>query len=299
MARNNWHQTFALHLATKPLLQVQTALHDLLIVGTRLAARQGELLCGLHSSKQPSHVAEVAAQLRTGHFKVLSIIDICSIARPLAALLYQTLEQVRGGFTGGDECEWLPQPTLRLQGQPEQPRWRLCHTEGSKCCSICTMFGMPCCSTMGRELAWRPSRPGAAASRACKSGTMHCRSNPAGKPTAPQSLHKGSGSLQLQSLTTVTTLGFDHNLTSSQASASHNITLDTPGGNQRELCRSDRRSTRIRTTDLASHLHRLPQPDGAPSHQGSQLAAGVPSQRAQLLGMPLTQQREQVGCVGP
>ena len=39
------------HLATGLLLQVQTALHDLLIVGTLLAARQGELLRGLCSSK--------------------------------------------------------------------------------------------------------------------------------------------------------------------------------------------------------------------------------------------------------
>ena len=39
------------HLATGLLLQVQTALHDLLIIGTLLAARQGELLRGLHSSK--------------------------------------------------------------------------------------------------------------------------------------------------------------------------------------------------------------------------------------------------------
>ena len=40
----------AIHLATEPLLQVQTALHDLLIVGTLLAAWQGELLRSLHSS---------------------------------------------------------------------------------------------------------------------------------------------------------------------------------------------------------------------------------------------------------
>ena len=87
------------HLAAETLLQVQTALHDLLIIGTVEAARQGELLCGLHSNKEPSHMEEVAAELMTGHFRTLNMIDACSIARPQIELLSQTPEKVRGGFT--------------------------------------------------------------------------------------------------------------------------------------------------------------------------------------------------------
>ena len=53
------------------------------------------------------------------------------------------------------------------------------------------------------------------------------------------------------------------------------------------------------TTDLASHLHRLPQPRCAAADQGGQLAAGVPSQRAQLPAMPCMQQTGQPNCVRP
>ena len=102
------------HLATELLLQVQTALHDVLIIGAVKAARQGELLPGLHRNEEPFHVGGVAAKLKTGHSKVIDILKFAALPDHKLNCYIKTPEQVRGSFTGGNKCEWLPQTSARL-----------------------------------------------------------------------------------------------------------------------------------------------------------------------------------------
>ena len=87
LACDNWLQETATHLATEPLLQVQTALHDLLIICALLAAWQGKLLCGLHSSVDALPYARGLLQgLRQVSSRSPKL--CCSIARLQAELLH-------------------------------------------------------------------------------------------------------------------------------------------------------------------------------------------------------------------